>query len=270
MNCQEFIFDGISSKEYELQICSFDGSNAGTATGGNKIEFTTFKPPNSNKWVKTGATYNEQLTFTFQICKNPCNQTIEQPFTEREIAFIMRWLIQKDYKYLSFVQEGYEDIYYNCQINVERYLIGGQCFGFELTVVCDAPFGWSDIKTTTISASTSKSIDLYDSSDEIGSIYPSVEIFVGQYLSKRTIELKNELTGIKTTIKNCVAGEHITMDRMIITSSKQETDHKTLYNDFNWDWFTIGNTFNDRINPITVTGNCDVILSWRVPRKAII
>lgn len=270
MNCQEFIFDGISSKEYGLQICSFDGSTSGTATGGNKIEFTTFKAPGSNKWAKTGATYNEQLTFTFQICKNPCEGEIDKPFTEREIAFIMRWLVRKDYKYLEFIQEEYENIHYNCQINVERYLVSGQCFGFELTVLCDAPFGWSDIKTTTISSSTSKSVDIYDASDEIGSIYPSVDIFVHEDSPKQTIQLKNQLTGVQTKIKNCVASEHITMDRMLITSSKYESDHKTLHNDFNWDWFTIGNTFNNRVNPITITGDCDVVLSWRVPRKAVI
>lgn len=270
MNCYDFIFDGISSKEYGLLICSFDGDTSGIATGGNKIEFNTFKAPNSNRWAKTVAAYNEQLTFSFQICKNPCNDGHEEPFTEREIAFIMRWLVRKDYKYLTFIQEGYEDIHYNCQINVERYLVSGQCYGFELTVLCDAPFGWSDIKTTTISSSTSKSVNIYDASDEIGILYPSVDLFVHRDSSGGTIQLENQLTGAQTIIKNCVAGEHITMNQMLITSSEYETNHTTLHNDFNWDWFTIGNTFNDRVNPITVTGDCDVVLHWRVPRKAVV
>ena len=270
MFCKEFIFDGISCKEYDLIICSFDGGKSGTATAGSNIEYTTFKAPNSNKWFATGSAYKEQLTFTFSICKFRCNSSFNQPLSERELAFLMRWLVRKDYKYLNFIQEGYEYIHYNCQINAEKYEVGGKCYGLTLTVVCDAPFGWSDIKTTTISSSGSKSVDIYDASDEIGLIYPSVDIFVRGFSTKRTIQLNNQLTGTQTIIENCVENEHITMDRMLITSSKYESEHKTLHNDFNWDWFTIGNTFNDRVNPITVIGDCDVVLQWRVPRKAVI
>ena len=46
--------------------------------------------------------------------------------------------------------------------------------------------------------------------------------------------------------------------------------HVTLFDDFNYQWFTLGNTFNNRENEIKVTGNCDIILNWRVPRKAVI
>lgn len=40
--CTEFVFNGISSKEYDLMICSFDGAENGEATAGSNIEFTTF------------------------------------------------------------------------------------------------------------------------------------------------------------------------------------------------------------------------------------
>ena len=83
------------------------------------------------------------------------------------------------------------------------------------------------------------------------------------------IRIKNELTNTETVIKNCVAGENIVMDNMVITSSKYE-NHKTLYDDFNWNWFEIGNTFTNRSNPVTVTGNCDIALTWRCPRKAVV
>lgn len=50
-----------------------------------------------------------------------------------------------------------------------------------------------------------------------------------------------------------------------------KTDYyNTFFNDFNWKWFSIGNTFENRVNKITVTGNCDIHLSWRAPRKAVI
>lgn len=34
MFCKEFIFDGISSREYDLFICSFDGAKNGSSTAG--------------------------------------------------------------------------------------------------------------------------------------------------------------------------------------------------------------------------------------------
>lgn len=274
MFCTEFIFDGISSKEYNLIICSFDGHKSGSATAGSHIEYTTFKAPNSDRWTRTGSSYNEQLTFTFQICKYKYSTGIDEPLSERELAFIMRWLVQKDYKELQFIQEGYENIFYNCQINVEKYEANGRCYGLSLTVVCDAPWGWSEIKQATISSSTTSLTKLYDDSDEIGVIYPSVTILskAGTKSKPQDITIYNNMTGIETRIKNCVSNEKIEMHDMIINSSENIDNgyHTTLMDDFNWKWFSIGNSLGDRVNEIKVTGNCKVNLSWRVPRKAVV
>ncbi|MCI8793102.1 MAG: hypothetical protein HFG38_09935 [Eubacterium sp.] len=273
MYCTEFVFDGISSKEYDIFICSFDGSHSGEMTAGNHIEFTSFKAPNSNKWSKIGATYNEQLTFSFQVCKYRNGSHDIKPFSERELAFLLRWLVRKDYKWLQFIQEGYENIFYNCQLNVERYVISGQCYGLTLTANCDAPFGWSEIMSTTISSSTEKTVKLYDSSDEIGEIYPSVEIFVKG--NKQDILIENLFTDKKMEIRNCIPNEHIIMKNMILNSEyigfkKSSENHAGIMDDFNYQWLTIGNTLDNRENEIKVTGNCEVILEWRVPRKAVV
>lgn len=281
--CTEFIFDGISSKEYDMIICSFDGSSNGETTAGSNIEFTTFKAPNSNKWVKTSAAYNEQLSFTFQICKYRYNQTVSEPISERELAFFMRWLVRKDYKYLQFIQEGFENIFYNCQINVQKYEIGGECYGLTLTATCDAPFGWSEPIRHTLSSSTTATYKLYDSSDEIGVIYPDVEIL--SQADNQDITISNEMTGTQTIIQNCKKGEQILLSEDKKASSSEcipverttsdnsggySGSHNTFFNDFNWKWFSIGNTFENRVNKIIVTGNCDIQLSWRAPRKAVV
>lgn len=281
MYSTEFIFDGISSKEYDLLICSFEGGQNGGMTAGSNIEFTTFKAPKASQWVRTGASYNEQLTFTFQICKYSCGRRNHEPFSERELSFLMRWLVRKEFKYLQFIQDGYETIFYHCQMNAEKYLIGGKCYGLTLTAACDAPYGWSDILSTTISSSASSSIKLFNSSDEIGEIYPAMEIYsrAGTADSPQNITLYNKMTDTETIIKNCLKNEKIVMSDMKLSSSECEPssdgkgyigNHLTLFDDFNWKWFTIGNTFHDRINEITVTGDCEIHLSWRAPRKAVI
>ena len=276
MYCTEFVFDGISSKEYDLIICSFDGNKSGSATAGSNIEYTTFKAPNSNKWVKTGSNYSEQLTFTFQICKCKCNSVINEPLSEREQAFLMRWLVRTDYKYLRFMQEGYENIYYKCQITAERYMIDGKCYGLTLNVVCDAPFGWSEEKTAKIVSDGSTTVQLFDDSDEIGILYPRVEI---KAMDAGDIEITNFLTNTTTIIRNCKAGEIIVLDDGQIKSShwfeesieyNESDSHPSLHEDFNGEWITIGNTFTNRVNKITVSGDCEIELSWRVARKAVI
>ena len=76
-------------------------------------------------------------------------------------------------------------------------------------------------------------------------------------------------------IRNCIPNEHIIMKNMILNSeymvsTKGMESHTEIMNDFNYQWLTIGNTFDNRENEIKVTGNCEVILEWRVPRKAVI
>lgn len=274
--CTEFIFDGISSKEYDLIICSFDGTKNGEMTAGSKIEFTTFKAPNSNRWVKTGSSYTEQLTFNFQICKYKCDKSNVEPISERELAFLMRWLVRKEYKDLQFIQEGYENIFYHCQINAQKYEVAGECVGLSLTVVCDAPFGWSELMTYDATVTGSSSFSLYDSSDEIGVVYPDIQIVSNK---NQAISIENKTTNMKTSIKNCQANEQIVLSNETAKSSmcvlvenamEYSGQHSTFYDDFNWDWFSIGNTFNNRVNEIIITGDCSMHFEWRVPRKAVV
>lgn len=278
-----FTFDGISCDEYELVICSFDNDNDGTKTLGSKIDFTTFKAPNSNKWVKIDGSYSEQLTLPpFGICKNPCTNT-DGIFTEREIAFIERWLNRKDYKWLSFNQEGYEDIYFNAKIDLEKYEIDGMCHGFELTITCDSPFGYTGEQTLTINGGTS--IEFIDTSDEIGVVTPDITIYMNSTASSSgsTVTISSTLPENNSTslvINNCLPNEVITLNSALYAKSNMCTfvpnglgysgNHKTFYDDFNFQWITIGNTFSDRTNTISVTGDCTVEIKWRGIRKAVV
>ena len=89
-------------------------------------------------------------------------------------------------------------------------------------------------------------------------------------------------------IKNCVAGEQITVKDKRISSNEcidQENEtsyaysgrHQTLYDDFNWRWFNVGNYYDNdfahsdpRQNKIEVIGNCKVTLKWKEARKAVV
>ena len=63
------------------------------------------------------------------------------------------------------------------------------------------------------------------------------------------------------TIANCLADEVITIDGNThsITTTKSSHD---VYNDFNYDYFKIGNTINNRSNKISVSLPCKIELRY--------
>lgn len=285
MTAQYFSYDGISSRVYDLVIGSFSGSEDGTQELGN-VDITTVKAPHSNKFLKANAIYNNPLIITFSIIKMDCNNWSDYIFTEREIGFISRWLARKEYKPLKFEQEGWEDIHYNAIMKVSQHMVGGMCVGFDITATCDAPWGYDAQQTTTYNSATAGKnwFEVHDDSDEIGDIYPRVEITP---LANGTIEITNNFTGKSTKINNCVTGEKIVMTNFSIESDEcrpnengptydYEGKHSTLYHDFNWVWPTISNYFtpqntrDSRINHYVVNGSCRIKMTWNSPRKAVV
>ena len=124
----------------------------------------------------------------------------------------------------------------------------------------DAPFGYGDEKEVTLSFTAGNlTKTLTDESDEIGEIFPYMEI---RPASTGNITLSNSLTGCETTVKNCVSNEVITLsgDSLIVHTSNTNHD---LANDFNYDFFRIGNTIDDRENVITASAPCTVLLRYR-------
>lgn len=290
-----FSYDGISSEVYNIIIGSFSGSDDGTQEMGN-VDITTVKAPHSNNFLKANATYNNPIMISFSIMKLDCANPNDYVFTPREIGFISRWLARKDYKELKFRTDGkypegthesdkWEDIHYNAIMKVNQHMVGGECVGFDITATCDAPWGYDNKQTTTIDASSGSATALiHDDSDEIGDLLPRVEIEV---LEAGNIEITNNFTGKKTKIRNCVAGEKIVIEKMVITSTEcrpvydrdvydYDGRHRTLFDDFNWEWptisnyFTPNNTRDSRVNKYVVSGNCRIRMIWESPRKAVV
>ena len=55
----------------------------------------------------------------------------------------------------------------------------------------------------------------------------------------------------------------------LISDKKYRTKYKTILDEID----TLDNKvaeINNRVNEITTTGNCDINLYWRVPRKAVV
>lgn len=261
MYCTNFYFDGESSEDHGIIICSFDGSNNGNMDAGSKVDFTTVSVPNSSRVLHTHAGYKEQLSIAFSICKKPFEDK-DFAFTSEEQRDIMRWLIRKEFKYICFESDGFENIFYNVRIQAEHKKAGGELIGYNLTCTCDAPWGWSEEVAVDLSNINNK---LFDGSDEIGNVHPYTELTAA---SNGTVSIQNIETGQKTIINNCTTGEKIILDDMMhITSSN--SNHKSLYDDFNWSFPEIQNTYFSTDNEYILT-NCTAVMKWRESRKAVV
>lgn len=269
MYCTNFTYDGESADDHGVMICSFDGTKNETVTAGSKVEMSTVKVPNRNKWMRTNAVYNEQLTFSFSICKNTCQSYDESiEFSAEDQARIMRWLCRKNFYYINFYQDGYEDIYYNAILSVERRVLNGMIIGYDITATCDAPWGYSNLRVATV---TSEKPRVYNTSDEIGSIIPDeIKIKVktnGNVVIKNNLDIYDLDNNETTEIASCEAGEIITLTDMLEIKSNKA--HEGLYDDFNWQFIKLYNQYSAGMNEFTLT-NCELELTWREIRKAVV
>lgn len=264
MYCNDFIFDEIKASDQGFIIVAFD-SPAATADAGSKIEFSTVSPSDSGKWLKTSTKYTEPLTFTFSIAKNMCGRPKHECyFNHEDIAFVMRWLVRNEYCFLHLLQDDFEDIFYQCRLQVTEHRIGGKTIGFDIEGTCDAPFGYGEeIEFTLYHSSDTQQI--YDTSDEIAETHPYMEITCITEADDATVTIENVDTHEFTIIKGCKNGEKITIDQNFQICTDR-LSHTSLADDFNYHFFHFGNTFENRVTNVKVT-NCDVLFKYRPVRK---
>jgi cellulose synthase/poly-beta-1,6-N-acetylglucosamine synthase-like glycosyltransferase len=100
-----------------------------------------------------------------------------------------------------------------------------------------------------------------DDTNERLKAYPDVEIICKQ---DGNLVIHNSIEDRDTVIKNCIAGEVITMKYPVIASSIQS--HQ-IQNDFNYNFFRVANNYRDRVNKITFSLPCTMKISYNPIRK---
>lgn len=258
-----FTFDNKTSDEYGLMVCEFDGNTPSDTTGGN-IEFTLTSSPIQNRWYKSGnANYTEAIKFEFQVMK----QNFE-PIDSYEYSAIARWLQRKDdYKEFTVTRLDYDTVHFNAQLNVSPISISGDIMGITITGITDAPFGFGHL--ITLKATTENGVGTLtfaDMSDEIGYIYPDIEIDIS---SACNLKITNETSGEFFKLDNCVDNEVININGQFLEIKSTALSHK-IYNDTNFKFPRIVNDFNKRTNVFRIDGNCALTMKYRAIRKVVI
>ena len=264
MKALDFEYDGYLLSDFGFMICSFGDKGLETISNGSKISFNTTPIFNGSKSLLTQVSYDENIECNFAICKNPCVTASGdvEPITATEESQIMRWLNRKKFLKFRVLQDGYEDIYFNGSFNIDKYVLDGNVYGFELTFTSNRPYAIYDSVMYNFTISTENgNYVINDISDEIGHIYAKMKI---KCLSSGNLIINNSIEKRDTVIKNCTQNEIITLDYPIIESTL--ISHK-LQNDFNFNFVRIANTYENTLNKLTFSLPCEVQLSYNPIKK---
>ena len=254
-----FVFDGRSSDDFGLLICNFDGSEPSESSGG-EIEITKTESPIQNRWYKSGnSNYTSALQFSFSVAKH----TFE-PCDAYDYSAINRWLCRKDgYKDFMITRRDYDNVHYYAQFNITPIEVAGNIVGITVNGVTDSPFGYSQLITNTFEVNGFGAFTLFDLSDEIGYIYPDIEIEVNDNCD---IKIINQFDGSVFKLNNCVANEIIKIDGKYLQMNTTALLHN-LYNDTNYMFPKIMNDYSNRKNVFEMYGNFVITMKYRQIRK---
>lgn len=258
---KDFEFDGKRLSDFGMIICSFGDKGLETIEGANTT-FNTIPTLSGSKSELVSVEYEDNLEKTIQICKYTCNGGIEE-ISSSLFRELTGWLSRKKFLKLRFLDESHIDLYYLAKIDVSKIELDSRLVGLELSIQTNSPHAFKNERLITIkNAETDGKHSINDTSYEEGHIYPNVEITIGDIgTEKKTLIIYNEIENRKTTIKNCVANEVITMDYPIIESNN-ETHNKTLQNDFNWQFFRVANTYENSRNDLTISLPCTIKIKY--------
>lgn len=264
MHSTDFNYDGLRLSQFNFIICHFDQtSGVRTATAGSDIVFekSTSMSGIVNNLVNTR--YSGCIKTSFDICKNPdTTKQSEMRITDSEYRELARWLNRREFlKFFVYddIEIDKHNYYYKASFNLEKIYIKEKLYGIRLEMETDCPFAYGAEETITFNSMYSgRNYTIENKSDVIGYLYPNISIYIR---SSGTLTLSNNRMNTPMIIKNCTSGETISIDgaNQIITSSN--SSHK-LYNDFNYNFLQLINSYNDKNNNISTSLSIDLTLKY--------
>ena len=264
MYAYDFEYDGKLLSDFGMIVGDLSGGSSGNGDRGSEISFNLVPSHYGKRFFVAGLQYENCLSASFQICKNPeYFSDSGMIITNEEFRALSRWLNRKKFLWFrSFdrCEPQKEKPWFRASFTLTRIESGRDTIGVELNMITDSPFGYGEEETVTLSFTSGNLTKyVYDQSDEIGELYPLTTITASQ---SGSITLTCDVTGCSTTVANCVSNETVTLsgDSMIVSTSNTNHD---IANDFNYDFFSIGNTISNRKNTITASAPCTVVLKYR-------
>lgn len=261
VNATGFVYDNQTSEEFNLIICKFDTDTNGIDSSSGEVEITKANSPIQDVWHKSGnSQYTEAISFSFQLAKSSF-----EPFDAYEFSAINRWLCRKDgFKDFMITRSDYDNIHFYVQFNISPIEFGGNILGINVNGVADSPHGYSHLIKHFVQCENETAYTILDLSDEIGYIYPDIEIKVKNDTDISITNLSDN--NRRFYINNCKENETIYIDGNLLQITTDAIGHK-VYDNSNYQFPRIINKYNMRKNSFMIKGNCDVTIKYRQIRK---
>lgn len=260
MKAIDFEYDGIALSDKGFMICYFESKGVETVSNGSVITFNTVPTRYGAKFEHTSSQYEECITTTFQICKRCCGARKHEDISLEDARDIMRWLNRKGFHKFKLMDWEYAGFYFEATFNVSKIEFNGRIYGFELEMFTNRPFAIGEPVIINIDNTKANGVKtIFSDSDDEGYIYPDMEITIKEDCTEdNPFTIKNSREDRVMKIKGCKAGEVITINYPMINT----TADRKIQNDFNWIFFRIASTFNDRRNDITISHPCTIKIKY--------
>lgn len=257
----DFIFDGKHLSDYGFILCDFVQKDSFSFTSaGSLIKFNKNPRYSGEHFVLVNTEYGECISAEFDICKNPDIFEDDLVITNDEYSGLVRWLNRREFLRFQAIDDYTgKSRYYNASFNIQKIELDDKLYGLRLTMETDRPFGYGEEQKISFDFEEADAIKVLSNvSEEIGTLYPDLAITCNE---NGTLCLYNELEECTMVIKNCTAGEVITIDGQNQIISTSLPSHR-LSRDFNFEFFRIGNLMNNRDNVIRSSMPCHIDIGY--------
>ena len=261
----DFVYDDISLSSLGYTVCNFGtDSSIDTVTTDSQRSFQHTSMLYGKYLPLIATTYEDRLEITFTVCRMP--KFNNPDLSVEDVRFMKRWLNRPTYHKFKIVHEGFSGIYFEGTFNVQEMRFAGYVNGLELTFISNRPFALHEpmIYRASLESSTSY-LDIFDLSDEIGSIYPEIQVTCK---ASGNLSIINSFDERRTTIANCSNGEVITFTPNLVIQTN-DPEH-AIYDDFNWNFLRISNTLYEKKNRLTASLPCSIYVTYSPIVKAVI
>lgn len=263
MAISNFIYDGLSLKNYDHNnyMIGFFSAEYNMEDGKQNINKSSLYMGREQPF--TYINYEDTLTFTIGVIKNPCKDENEE-ITLEQMENLKRWLCRPAPHKFKIDDPRYQDIFWEGTFELREMAAGNKRVGAELTFISTRPFALQEDITFSGEIEANGELTIEDTSTEIGYIYPEITI---KCLEDGDLSIYNDFDQRETIVENCSADEEITFSKYLqIESSLSEHE---IYDDFNFVFTRIGNNFVTGENILTFSLPCEFTITYNPIRKVL-
>lgn len=266
MIAEDFEYAGEYLKDWGCIICRSNTPNSfETIDNISQLTFDQISQFNGKRMMLTTSHYDDRIEINFQICKFRCPVGVTA-FSSFELHELKRWLNRPGYHKFKLLQPEWSDYYMIGSFNINELQVTGVTYLLDLTFISNSSLAFHEpVYHKFQLRDTTNTYTLFDTSDEIGYIYPDLKIIC---LESGKLELYNSNENRKTIIENCSANEVINFSENLVFSSSNES-HK-IQNDFNYIFFRIANSYGNRKNIISSSIPVDIEFSYSPYVKVVV